>query len=81
MPVSGFQSTWMSSPDSELFLGGGAHGFFHRFDYQFALDALFLAKGFDVLCDARTHVFSLRVWRLLTPICFAGRAQPIRLLF
>jgi len=39
----------------KLFLGGRAHGFLDRFDYQFAINALLLAEGFDVLRNARTH--------------------------
>src|SRR5205085_2297498 len=44
----------------ELLFGRGADGFLNRFDYQIAIDALLLAKGFDVLGNARAHVYFSR---------------------
>ena len=41
---------------TELFLGGRAHGFLDRFNYQLAINALLLAQGFDVLRNRRTHL-------------------------
>jgi hypothetical protein len=49
----------MSSPPLNCFLAAARTAFLDRFDYQIAIDALFLAKGFNVLRNTRAHLFFL----------------------